>query len=75
MHICGLVTVSDHLFSVQWDAFKRQWIKVGDLAEGPGTGRKVHFQGKDYDYVFDVDIQEGQPPLKLPYNISGTDTS
>lgn len=26
--------------------------------------------GNDYDYVFDVDIAEGQPPLKLPYNLS-----
>ena len=25
--------------------------------------------GKEYDYVIDVDIKEGAPPLKLPYNI------
>ncbi|CAD0091551.1 unnamed protein product [Aureobasidium mustum] len=25
--------------------------------------------GKDYDFVFDVDITDGAPPLKLPYNI------
>jgi phospholipase A-2-activating protein len=23
---------------------------------------------QDYDFVFSVDIQEGQPPIKLPYN-------
>jgi len=23
---------------------------------------------KEYDYVFDVEIYENQPPLKLPYN-------
>jgi phospholipase A-2-activating protein len=23
-----------------------------------------------YDYVFDVDIEDGKPPLKLPYNLS-----
>ena len=25
---------------------------------------------QEYDYVFDVDIEEGKAPLKLPYNIS-----
>lgn len=34
------------------------------------SGRKVSHQGKDYDYVFDVDIEDGKPPLKLPYNAS-----
>ena len=33
------------------------------------SGRKVTHQGKDYDYVFDVDIQDGVPPLKLPFNV------
>lgn len=26
---------------------------------------------QEYDYVFDVDIQEGKPTLKLPFNITG----
>src|ERR1700677_4456059 len=26
--------------------------------------------GVEYDYVFDVDIEDGKPPLKLPYNLS-----
>lgn len=26
--------------------------------------------GKEYDYVFDVDIEDGKPPLKLPYSLS-----
>lgn len=29
------------------------------------------YEGREYDYVFDVDIQDGVPPLKLPYNASG----
>lgn len=36
-----------------------------------GQGRKQLYQGKEYDYVFDVDIQDGVPPLKLPYNVTG----
>lgn len=26
------------------------------------------YEGKEYDYVFDIDIEDGKPPLKLPYN-------
>lgn len=31
---------------------------------------KVLHQGKEYDFVFDVDTEEGKPPLKLPYNLT-----
>ncbi|WAR24590.1 PLAP-like protein [Mya arenaria] len=27
-------------------------------------------QSQEYDYVFSVDIEEGKPPLKLPYNLT-----
>jgi phospholipase A-2-activating protein len=36
-----------------------------------GSGRKQLHEGKEFDYVFDVDIQDGVPPLKLPYNVTG----
>lgn len=38
--------------------------------EAVGSGRKQLYEGKEYDYVFDVDIQDGVV-LKLPYNITG----
>lgn len=34
------------------------------------SGKKVPYNGEEYDYVFDVDIEDGKPPLKLPYNLS-----
>jgi len=34
------------------------------------SGKKVAYLGKEYDFVFDVDIEDGKPPLKLPYNLS-----
>lgn len=48
------------------------WSKVGEVVGSSGTGsdKKVEFEGKEYDYVFDVDIEEGKPPLKLPINTS-----
>jgi hypothetical protein len=36
-----------------------------------GSDRKQLYEGKEYDYVFDVDIKDGEPPLKLPYNVTG----
>lgn len=44
------------------------WVKVGDVVGGVGSDQKVEYEGKKYDYVFDVDIEDGKPPLKLPYN-------
>ncbi|OLL21923.1 Ubiquitin homeostasis protein lub1 [Neolecta irregularis DAH-3] len=50
----------------QWTA--GSWQKIGEVVDAVGSGRKQIYDGKEYDYVFDVDIQEGAPPLKLPYN-------
>lgn len=41
------------------------------MVDAIGSGRKQLYEGQEYDYVFDVDVSEGMPPLKLPYNISG----
>ncbi|CAM1501523.1 Fc.00g035070.m01.CDS01 [Cosmosporella sp. VM-42] len=55
----------------QWSVSQQQWINVGTVVDAVGsTGKKVEYQGKSYDYVFDVDIEDGKPPLKLPYNLS-----
>jgi phospholipase A-2-activating protein len=46
-------------------------VHVGTVVDSSGSsGRKVQYNGQEYDYVFDVDIEEGKPPLKLPYNLS-----
>lgn len=42
------------------------WVKIGEVMGA--TSKKVSYEGKEWDFVFDVDIAEGQPPLKLPYN-------
>lgn len=52
-----------------WSGAAQQWINVGTVVDATASsGRKVTHQGKDYDYVFDVDIEDGKPPLKLPFN-------
>lgn len=52
-------------------AAQQQWINVGTVVDAVGSsGKKVEYHGQSYDYVFDVDIEDGKPPLKLPYNLS-----
>ncbi|KAK4144945.1 PUL domain-containing protein [Dichotomopilus funicola] len=55
----------------QWSSGEQRWVHVGTVVDSTGSsGRKKEYNGKEYDYVFDVDIEEGKPPLKLPYNLS-----
>lgn len=54
-----------------WSAATQQWIAVGTVVDSAASsGRKTEYLGQDYDYVFDVDVEDGKPPLKLPYNVS-----
>lgn len=48
----------------------QQWQMVGQVVDAVGQGRKQLFEGREYDFVIDVDISEGAPPLKLPFNAS-----
>lgn len=54
-----------------WSAVQKEWTKVGDVAGAneENSGKTLH-EGKEYDYVFSIDIKDGVPPLKLPYNLS-----
>ncbi|KAM6535807.1 WD repeat protein Lub1 [Fusarium falciforme] len=55
----------------QWSMSQQQWVNVGTVVDAvASTGKKVEYNGQMYDYVFDVDIEDGKPPLKLPYNLS-----
>lgn len=55
----------------QWSQGAQEWLKVGTVVDAVGSsGKKIDYLGKDYDYVFDVDIEDGKPALKLPYNLA-----
>ncbi|XP_057317804.1 phospholipase A-2-activating protein [Microplitis mediator] len=52
-----------------WSQSEEQWVKVGDVVGAVNNdSQKQLYEGKEYDYVFSIDIQDGVPPLKLPYN-------
>ena len=55
----------------QWSQTAQKWVNVGTVVDAVGSsGKKTTYLGVDYDYVFDVDIEDGKPALKLPYNLS-----
>jgi len=49
---------------------RQEWEKVGEVVAGPEAsdtmavgGKQLH--GRTWDYVFDVDIEDGAPVKKL----------
>jgi phospholipase A-2-activating protein len=59
----------------QWEASSQQWQKIGDVVDAVGSGRSKLLNGKEYDYVFDVQLDmdtrsHSGPPLKIGYNTS-----
>ena len=65
-----MVRKGENVEAHMWSASTNSWTNVGQVVDSVGSGRKRLYEGKEYDFVFDVDIQEGAPPLKLPYNAS-----
>ncbi|KAK1923997.1 WD40-repeat-containing domain protein [Papiliotrema laurentii] len=53
-----------------WVSRTGTWKAMGRVVDAVGSKRKQIHDGKEYDYVWDVDIAEGMPPLKLPYNVT-----
>lgn len=60
----------------QWNGMESKWDKIGEVVGSAGTEgaarqtQKQMYNGKEYDFVFDVEIQEGAPRMKLPYNLT-----
>jgi phospholipase A-2-activating protein len=65
-----MVRIGDVVEAHQWSNAESKWIKIGEVVDAIGSSRKTSYNGQEYDFVFDVDIKDGHPPLKLPYNAS-----
>ncbi|CAI2193170.1 1527_t:CDS:10, partial [Funneliformis geosporum] len=65
-----MVRNRDSVEAHQWSQADQSWHKVGEVVDAIGKDRKQLYNGREYDYVFDVDIGDGVPALKLPYNVS-----
>lgn len=70
-----LVREEGSVFCYQWSTVSQEWIKIGEVTGSAGAGtrdpsQKTTFQGKEYDFLFSIDIEDGVPPLKLPFNLT-----
>ncbi|XP_014883971.1 phospholipase A-2-activating protein isoform X1 [Poecilia latipinna] len=56
----------------QWSVSDGRWVKIGDVVGGSNqqTSKSVMYEGKEYDYVFTIDMNEEGPSMKLPYNVT-----
>ncbi|XP_056634387.1 phospholipase A-2-activating protein [Diorhabda sublineata] len=67
-----MIRDGNSVFAYTWieDGENSRWDKVGDVLGGKDkdeTG-KTMYKGQYYDFVFSVDVEDGKPPLKLPFN-------
>lgn len=60
-----------------WEASEMRWVKIGVAVGSSGSGgggggarQKTSYLGKEYDYVFDIELDDTKSALKLPYNVS-----
>ncbi|XP_059653855.1 uncharacterized protein LOC132300680 isoform X2 [Cornus florida] len=66
-----VVREGDNGVAYAWNLGEQKWDKIGEVVDGPDDGMKRPvLDGIQYDYVFDVDIGDGEPIRKLPYNRS-----
>lgn len=66
-----VVREGDNGVAYAWNMKEQNWDKIGEVVDGPDDGMKRPvLDGVQYDYVFDVDIGDGEPIRKLPYNRS-----
>lgn len=65
-----MVRDGEKVLCYNWSSGKNEWEAVGEVVGSAGastsTSGKSLYQGTEYDYVFDVELDVGM--LKLPYN-------
>ncbi|KAK6241231.1 hypothetical protein QUC31_015103 [Theobroma cacao] len=66
-----IVREGDNGVAYTWNMREQIWDKIGEVVDGPDDSMKRSvLDGVQYDYVFDVDIGDGEPIRKLPCNRS-----
>ncbi|XP_072542884.1 phospholipase A-2-activating protein [Salminus brasiliensis] len=67
-----LIKEGTNVEAYQWSMSDGRWVKIGDVVGGSSkdSSKKVMYEGKEYDFVFTIDVNEGGPSMKLPYNVA-----
>ncbi|KAG0257129.1 hypothetical protein BG011_004150 [Mortierella polycephala] len=63
-----MVRVGNVVEAHTWSNVEQSWSKIGEVVDAIGQHRKQLHDGIEYDHVFDIDVGEGVPALKLPFN-------
>ncbi|KAI9486953.1 MAG: WD40-repeat-containing domain protein [Benjaminiella poitrasii] len=65
-----MVNMGSTVEAHQWSTQSQDWQKIGEVVGSSGSAKQT-YEGKEYDYVFDIDVGEGpNGKLKLPYNVT-----
>lgn len=66
-----LIKEDSNVEAYQWSMSDGRWVKIGDVVGGSSkqSSNRVMYEGKEYDFIFTIDVNEGGSPLKLPYNL------
>ncbi|KAG7330272.1 hypothetical protein KOW79_006494 [Hemibagrus wyckioides] len=67
-----LIKEGSNVEAYQWSMSDSRWVKIGDVVGGSSkqNSKSVMYEGKEYDFVFTIDVNEGGPSMKLPYNVN-----
>ncbi|GJJ72280.1 phospholipase A-2-activating protein [Entomortierella parvispora] len=65
-----MVRVGNVVEAHMWSSAEQAWSKIGEVVDAVGQNRKQLYNGIEYDHVFDIDVGEGVPALKLPFNVT-----
>ncbi|KAF9204677.1 hypothetical protein BGZ59_000933 [Podila verticillata] len=65
-----MIRVGNVVEAHMWSNAEQSWSKIGEVVDAVGQNRKQLFDGIEYDHVFDIDVGEGIPALKLPFNVT-----
>ncbi|KAF9139538.1 hypothetical protein BGX30_007836 [Mortierella sp. GBA39] len=65
-----MVRVGNTVEAHMWSNAEQEWSKIGEVVDAVGQNRKQLYGGIEYDHVFDIDVGEGVPALKLPFNVT-----
>ncbi|KAF7669011.1 hypothetical protein LDENG_00264030 [Lucifuga dentata] len=67
-----LIKDGEKVEAYQWSVSDNRWVKIGDVVGGSNQQitKRVMYEGKEYDYVFTIDVNEEGPSMKLPYNVA-----
>ncbi|GAA5990263.1 hypothetical protein JCM5350_000444 [Sporobolomyces pararoseus] len=68
-----LVREQDNVVVIAYQWNGSLWESLGQVVDDPPssatTTKKMIHEGKEYDFVFQIDVSDDKPPIPLPFNL------